>query len=103
MNNSNPEVAVMGAKGKVITKGSGDAIITITSKGSCKAVVPVKVAIPFTITIIPEGVIELWVGEKFQLKADVLDEKGGLYEDQTVTCYNTATHRVKGIEKGVTL
>lgn len=81
---TNPKVAVVSDTGLITAKGSGNTIISIVSEKGEKAVVQCKVAIRSAIKIEPtEATIKS--GEKVQLSAKVLDEKGDLFEDQVVS------------------
>jgi len=81
---SNPEVAVVGQDGIVRAKASGDATVSAMAKNGIKAVIQVRVSIPSLIKVSPKGLIKLKVGETIQFKAEVQDESGRLFEDQTV-------------------
>jgi uncharacterized protein YjdB len=81
---TNPKVAVVSETGLITAKGSGNTIISIVSEKGEKAVIQCKVAIRSAIKIEPtEAIIKS--GEKVQLSAKVLDEKGDLFEDQVVS------------------
>jgi len=79
---SNPEVVEVSNTGLLTAKGSGNATITISANNE-KAVVQCKVSILNAIKVEPEQ-LTLKVGEKHQLNAKVLNEKGELFEDQVV-------------------
>ncbi|MCX8012367.1 MAG: Ig-like domain-containing protein, partial [Desulfobacterota bacterium] len=79
---SDPAVVEVSNTGLLTAKGSGNATITITSNNE-KAVVQCKVSILSAIKVEPEQ-LTLKVGEKHQLNAKVLNEKGELFEDQVV-------------------
>ncbi len=80
---SHPSVATIDNTGLVTAKGSGQSILTVSAPNGEKAVVQCKVSILSAIEVIPEQV-ELSVGDKQQLQAKVLNEKGELFEDQNV-------------------
>lgn len=81
---NHPEVAVISDTGLITAKGSGNTVISIVSEKGEKAVIQCKVAIRSAIKVEPtEAVIK--TGEKVQLSAKVLDEKGDLFEDQVVS------------------
>lgn len=80
---SNPEVAEVSNTGLLTAKGTGNAIITAMAQNGEKAVMQCKVSILGAIKVKPEQ-LEIKVGEKYQLEATVLNEKGELFEDQMV-------------------
>jgi uncharacterized protein YjdB len=81
---TNPKVAVISETGLITAKGSGNTVISIVSEKGEKAVIQCKVAIRSGIKIDPtEAVIK--AGNKVQLSAKVIDEKGDLFEDQVVS------------------
>ena len=80
---SNPNVATVDESGLVIAQGSGQTILTVSAPNGEKAVVQCKVSILSSIQIIPAS-LQLSVGEKYELEAKVLNEKGELFEDQNV-------------------
>lgn len=80
---SHPAVATVDNNGLVTAKGSGQSILTVSAPNGEKAVVQCKVSILSKIVIEPET-FELTVGEKRELLAKVLNEKGELFEDQNV-------------------
>ena len=80
---SNPSVATIDNNGLVKAKGSGQAILTVTAPNGEQAVVQCKVSILSAIKVIPEE-LQVKVGERYELGAKVLNEKGELFEDQNV-------------------
>ena len=81
---SHPDVAEVSDTGMLTAKGSGNTVISVTSPGTdAKAVVQCKASILSAIKVAPEQA-ELKVGEKRQVEAKVLNEKGELFEDQMV-------------------
>jgi len=80
---SNPSVANVDNNGLVKAKGSGQSILTVTAPNGEHAVVQCKVSILSAIKVIPEE-LQVKVGEKRELEAKVLNEKGELFEDQNV-------------------
>ncbi|MCD6353228.1 MAG: Ig domain-containing protein, partial [Proteobacteria bacterium] len=79
---SNEDVATV-ENGVLTAVSSGKATITVTSEEGEKAVCQCKVSILGSIKVEPDEV-ELTVGEKLELGSKVLNEKGGLFEDQVV-------------------
>ena len=79
---SNEDVVTV-ENGVLTAVGSGEATIAVTSEGGEKAVSQCKVSILGSIKVEPDEV-ELTVGEKLELDSKVLNEKGGLFEDQVV-------------------
>ena len=80
---AHPAVATVDDNGVVTAKGSGQTILTVSAPNGEKAVVQCKVSILSAITINPEN-LEISVGEKREMEAKVLNEKGELFEDQNV-------------------
>jgi uncharacterized protein YjdB len=86
---SNPAVVEVSNTGLLTTKGSGNSVITLTSPNTdAKSVIQCKVSILAAIKIEPEK-LELKVGEKHELEAKVLNEKGELFEDQMVGWFSS--------------
>jgi uncharacterized protein YjdB len=81
---SNPKVAEVDNNGLITAKGSGNTVISIISENGEKAVVQCKVAITSAIHIEPAE-LTLQVGEKYELDAQVVDEKGDPAENQIVS------------------
>ncbi|MBN2468010.1 MAG: Ig domain-containing protein [Deltaproteobacteria bacterium] len=80
---SHPDVVTVDNNGVLSAVGSGDSTVTVTSVEGEKAVVQVKVSILGSIVITPAE-LELAVGQKQELEATVLNEKGEPFEDQHV-------------------
>ena len=81
---SNPAVVEVSPTGLLTAKGSGNSVISVVSPGTdAKAVVQCKVTILAAINVEPEQ-LEMKAGEKRQLEAKVLNERGELFEDQMV-------------------
>jgi uncharacterized protein YjdB len=80
---SDPAVAVVDDTGLITAKGTGNTVIAATSENGEKAVVQCKVSILAAIKITPDE-LSLSVGDKHELRAKVLNEKGELFEDQNV-------------------
>jgi uncharacterized protein YjdB len=81
---SNPAVVEVSNTGLLTAKGSGNSVITLTSPNTdAKSVIQCKVSILAAIKVEPEQ-LEVKVGEKHELEAKALNEKGELFEDQTV-------------------
>jgi uncharacterized protein YjdB len=81
---TNPKVATISNTGLITATGTGNTIISIVSEKGEKAVIQCKVAVRAAIKIEPAETV-LQVGKKIQLRSKVLDEKGGLFEDQVVS------------------
>lgn len=81
---SNPAVVEVSNTGLLTAKGSGNAVIALTSPNTdAKSVIQCKVSILAAIKVDPEH-LELKVGEKHELEAKVLNERNELFEDQMV-------------------
>ena len=80
---ADPAVATVDDNGLVTAIGSGQTILTVSAPNGEKSVVQCKVSILSAIKIIPEN-LTISVGEKRELEAKVLNEKGELFEDQNV-------------------
>jgi uncharacterized protein YjdB len=81
---SNPEVASVDENGLLTAKSSGNTTITAIAENGEKAVIQCKVSILAAIKVEPKE-LKLKVGEKAQMEATVLNDKGELFEDQNVS------------------
>jgi uncharacterized protein YjdB len=90
-------VVKVSKKGKVTARGSGNAVITITSPETrARSEVSCKVSILATIKVAPKK-LKLKVGEKHEMEAEALNERNEPFENQMIG-WNSSDDKIAFID-----